>query len=70
TSLLDDGKKDSEEKDAEVEGGQNKKEGLSGDNHSEDRPERSGQDVPAIVKPSGETQVVGEVQDSGVVAEG
>ncbi|MCH97319.1 hypothetical protein A2U01_0018313, partial [Trifolium medium] len=65
TSMLDEGKKDDEEEEEKKE-----KEGLSGDNQSEDRPVGLGHDETTIVKPSGETLVVGEVQVLRDVAEG
>ncbi|MCI56561.1 hypothetical protein A2U01_0077812, partial [Trifolium medium] len=52
TSVLDEGKNNGGKKDDKEEE-EHEKEGLSGDNQSEDRPVGSGQDMPTIVKPSG-----------------
>ncbi|MCH86096.1 hypothetical protein A2U01_0006950, partial [Trifolium medium] len=74
TSLLNDGNEGSEEKGSEEntveEEEKTEKEGLSGDDHSEDGIEGSGQAKTTTVEPSGEIEVVPEIQSSGVVAEG
>ncbi|MCI02562.1 hypothetical protein A2U01_0023595 [Trifolium medium] len=64
-NMLDEGKKDDEEEEEKKE-----KEDMSADNQSVDRPVGLGHEEPTIIKPSGETLVVGEVQVSRDVTEG